>query len=404
MIFFLTFLACGLFIAYGALIVTYQRAWNAIPVFVPAGAGVGDDVGASLGAGVRTGLGTGVGATTISVLIPARNEEKNIVACLRSLSRQTYPKDRFEVIVLDDHSTDGTAAAASAFSEAGIRVTCLRMADVPQPPVVSAYKKFAIETGVRASRGELIVTTDADCTFPGGWLATLAACYEEQGAKFIAAPVRIVARNQSLLSIFQILDFLTLQGITGAAVYKGFHSMCNGANLAYSKEAFDSVDGFRDIDSIPSGDDMFLMHKIWLRYPAKTFFLKSREAIVSTAAETTLKRFVHQRIRWASKADRYDDKRIFWVLLLVYFLNVLFIVLPFGAIWNFWWLWLFLILLVVKTMVEYPFVRDVAVFFGQGNLMVYFAPLQPLHIGYTVVIGWLGKFGSYQWKDRKISK
>ena len=180
--------------------------------------------------------------------------------------------------------------------------------------------------------------------------------------------------------------------------------MCNGANLAYSREAFYAVDGFSDIDSIPSGDDMFLMHKIWLRYPESTFFLKSREAIVSTAAETTWKRFVHQRVRWASKADRYDDKRIFWVLLLVYLLNVLFILLALGACWNFWWLWLLLILLLIKTLVEYPFVRAVATFFGQGELMVYFAPLQPLHICYTVVIGWLGKFGSYQWKDRKISK
>ena len=382
MIFLLTFLACGLFIIYGVLIVTYQRAWKAIPVFVP-----------------------GATATTrISVLIPARNEEKNIVDCLRSLTQQTYPKDRFEVIVLDDHSTDGTAAAENAFVGGGLRVSCVRMAEVPQPEIMQAYKKFAIETGVRLSRGELIVTTDADCIFDTGWLATLAACYEEKGAKFIAAPVRIVARTRSLLSIFQILDFLTLQGITGAAVYKRFHSMCNGANLAYSREAFYAVDGFSDIDSIPSGDDMFLMHKIWLRYPDSTFFLKSREAIVSTAAETTWKRFVHQRVRWASKADRYDDKRIFWVLLLVYLVNVLFVLLAVGACWNFWWLWLFLILLLVKTLVEYPFVRAVAAFFGQGDLMVYFAPLQPLHICYTVVIGWLGKFGSYQWKDRKISK
>jgi cellulose synthase/poly-beta-1,6-N-acetylglucosamine synthase-like glycosyltransferase len=384
MIFLLTLLACGLFVIYGALIVTYQRAWNAIPVFVPGAASAS--------------------TTRITVLIPARDEEKNIVDCLRSLALQTYPKDLLEVIVLDDHSTDGTVAAVSAFAGRILHVSCLRMAEVSQPEAVSAHKKFAIETGVRASRGELIVTTDADCTFHPGWLATLATCYEEKGAQFIAAPVRIVARNRSLLSIFQILDFLTLQGITGAAVYKGFHSMCNGANLAYSKAAFDAVGGYREIDSIPSGDDMFLMHKIWLRYPSKTFFLKSREAIVSTAAETTWKRFVNQRIRWASKADRYDDKRIFWVLLLVYLLNVLFIGLLVGACWNFWWLWLFLILLLVKTFVEYPFVRSVAVFFGQGDLMVYFAPLQPLHICYTVVIGWLGKFGSYQWKDRKISK
>jgi cellulose synthase/poly-beta-1,6-N-acetylglucosamine synthase-like glycosyltransferase len=395
MIFLLTFLACGLFIIYGVLIVVYHRAWEAIPVFVP---------WKGVGVSALTASPLPAAATRISVLIPARNEEKNIVDCLRSLAQQTYPNNLFEVIVLDDHSTDGTAAAVNAFVGGGLRVSCVRMAEVPQPETIKAHKKFAIETGVKKAFGELIVTTDADCTFPTGWLATLAACYEEKGAKFIAAPVRIVTSSRSLLSIFQILDFLTLQGITGAAVYKRFHSMCNGANLAYSKAAFDAVGGFRDIDSIPSGDDMFLMHKISLRYPDSAFFLKSREVIVSTAAETTWKRFVHQRIRWASKADRYDDKRIFWVLLLVYLLNVLFILLAVGAGWNLWWLWLLVVLLFAKTVVEYPFVSAVAGFFGQGDLMVYFAPLQPLHICYTVVIGWLGKFGSYQWKDRKISK
>jgi hypothetical protein len=91
-------------------------------------------------------------------------------------------------------------------------------------------------------------------------------------------------------------------------------------------------------------------------------------------------------------------------LLLVYIVNALFAVLPIAAFWNSWWLWVLLIGLVVKTILEYPFVRTVAAFFGQQSLMIYFPILQPLHILYTIVIGWLGKFGSYRWKDRKISK
>ncbi len=95
------------------------------------------------------------------------------------------------------------------------------------------------------------MTTDADCLFHPAWLATLAAFYEEKGAKFIAAPVRIGGPTHSLLSVFQTLDFITLQGITGASVYKKFHSMCNGANLAYEKRAFYEVEGFKDIDGDP---------------------------------------------------------------------------------------------------------------------------------------------------------
>lgn len=399
--FLLTLIACFFFAVYGGLIAWYHRAWKALPGFVPQPRG--DKI-------VRT---------TITVLIPARNEEENIGNCLRSLALQSYPRDRFEVIVIDDHSTDRTATVVRSFAgdstsppapgNARMAVRYIALANLPRNGVITAHKKFAIETGIGMAGGELIVTTDADCLFEPDWLLTLAACYEEKGAKFIAAPVRIGGkgvwgRQHSLLYTFQTLDFITLQGITGAAVYKGIHSMCNGANLAYAKEAFFEVDGFKGVDGIPSGDDMLLMHKIVLRYPKQVFFLKSRQAIVSTRPETQWQGFFHQRVRWASKADRYDDKRIFWVLLLVYGVNLLFLAMLIAVVWDRWWGLLFLTLLVAKTMVEYPFVSEVAAFFGQRGLMVYFPALQPLHIGYTLVVGWLGKFGSYRWKDRIIRK
>ncbi|HTI91225.1 MAG TPA: glycosyltransferase [Puia sp.] len=398
-----TIISCSVLAVYGALIAWYLRAWKSIPSFTPPASRNGRDGGPR---------------TRISVIIPARNEEQNIVSCLYSLARQTYPKELYEVVVVDDHSTDGTAnrvreySASDSAGHASIHDTgaapplsihYLSLADQPGPENGKAYKKWAISTGIEAAGGELIVTTDADCTAHPEWLSTIASFYENKGAKFIAAPVRIAGGRSSFLSIFQILDFITLQGITGAAVFSSFHSMCNGANLAYEKEAFYEVDGFKGIDAIPSGDDMLLMHKIYLKYPQRVFFLKHRFAIVTTKPETRWSGFLNQRIRWASKADSYDDKRIFWVLLLVYLVNLLFVALFIAAFWNSWWLWVLLLLLAVKTIVEYPFVRSVATFFQQQRLMPYFAFLQPFHILYTIVVGWLGKFGSYRWKDRKIS-
>jgi len=385
--FLLTLIACLLFAIYGGLIAWYHRAWRALPAFSPGGS-----------RGQRT---------FITVLIPARNEEENIGHCLLSMAAQHYPLDRFEVIVIDDHSTDGTAAVIKAFT--GLAVRYIPLGSIPAAERVTAHKKFAIETGIAAAAGELIVATDADCLTGPDWLLTIATFYEEKGARFIAAPVRIGgagvgSRRHSLLTVFQTLDFITLQGITGAAVFKGVHSMCNGANLAYEKEAFFEVGGFAGIDQIPSGDDMLLMHKIARRSPERVLFLKSRPAIVSTRPETSWKKFIHQRIRWASKADRYDDKRIFWVLLLVYLVNLLFLALAIGTFWDCWWGFLLVVLLVAKTMVEYPFVSEVAAFFGQRKMIVYFPLLQPLHIVYTLVAGWLGKFGSYDWKGRKIVK
>ncbi len=384
-------IAVFLFFLYGILIEYYRRAWNAIPDYTseiprPPAAPIG-----------------------ISVLIPARNEEANIRACLDSLSAQSYPKDLYEVIAIDDHSTDRTRELIDDCHYPDMHLICLSLGEPEGQPsekpiperAPRAYKKNAIEAGLQLATGCLIVSTDADCQFHPDWLRTIAGFHQSTDAKFIAAPVKIDA-GSSLLSKFQTLDFLVLQGITGAAVYKRFHTMCNGANLAYEKKIFYEVEGFRDIDDIPSGDDMLLMYKIYRKYPGHVRYLKNPRAIVLTKEAACWTEFVHQRIRWASKADRYDDKRIFWILLLVYLVNLIFPALLLASFWNSRYLLIVIILVLVKALIEYPFVRSVAGFFDQQRLMPWFLLLQPFHILYTIGIGWLGKFGSYRWKDRKI--
>jgi cellulose synthase/poly-beta-1,6-N-acetylglucosamine synthase-like glycosyltransferase len=378
--FFLFFL---LMVVYAVLIAYYHSAWNRLPEFV---------------------LPEKNASVFISVVIAARNEEGNINALLQSLYDQRYPKELFEVIIIDDHSTDNTWSLLQEQRLSPMQVKPLQLQEfVDERNVIASYKKKAIETGINAATGTLIVTTDADCRFNPLWLQTIAAFYEANDAKFIAAPVTFY-NQPTLLSVFQSIDFLTLQGITAASVYKRFHSMCNGANLAYEKAAFHEVNGFNNIDNIASGDDMLLMHKIFKQYPNGVFYLKNRRAIVTTDPVTTWKQFFHQRIRWASKADKYDDKRIFIVLLLVYLLNVCFLAGAIAAFFKTTWLMLVLLLLLAKVLIEFPFVNSVAIFFGQQKLMKYFPFLQPLHIGYTIIAGWLGKFGHYEWKGRRIKK
>jgi cellulose synthase/poly-beta-1,6-N-acetylglucosamine synthase-like glycosyltransferase len=283
---------------------------------------------------------------------------------------------------------------------------------------INSYKKKAIEIGIQYAVGELIVTTDADCYVPPTWLHAMAFFYETHHPQLMVMPVCMFPPvkgqplGETMLSIFQSLDFITLQGITGASVYKKMHSMCNGANLAYTRKAFMAVNGFEGINAIASGDDMLLMHKIALAYPNGISFIKSPQLIVKTQPMKTVKEFFHQRIRWASKADKYEDKRIFWVLLLVYTFNAVFIFLPLLAIiqglfgmnllhasniFSFWWL-----LLASKTVVEVWFLYPVAQFFGLGKLLLFFPLAQPFHIIYTIIAGWMGKFGTYQWKGRQV--
>ncbi len=336
-----------------------------------------------------------------SVIIPARNEEAQIEECLNTVLEQDYPQTLFEVIVINDHSTDKTVEIIKRIQEQYANLKLLHLVDLLKGQALNSYKKKAIEIAVQQAKGDWIVTTDSDCFVKKSWLKTFNGFIKKTGALFVAAPVKFI-NTGSFISLFQCLDFISLQGITAASVSKGFHSMCNGANLAYNKNVFNEVGGFAGIDNIASGDDMLLMHKVYRQYPANVKFLLSPNVITETLPMPDWKSFFNQRIRWASKAEAYDDKRIFWVLLAVYLLNVSLVVLPFIAIWYppFFLSWL--LLLVAKTVIELKFMIPVARFFNETALLKWFPLMQPFHIVYTVIAGWLGKFGSYQWKGRTV--
>src|SRR5215213_5481408 len=336
----------------------------------------------------------GIDPRYISVIVPARNEAKNISNLLLALKQQTYPRNFFEVIVVDDFSTDTTGEIVNRFD-----FTKLILVQ-PDSPSHSSSKKKAIETGIRNAKGELIVTTDADCTPSAYWLETINNFYVTTGAVFIAAPVKF-SYNQSLLQLFQSLDFLTLQGITAASVSSEFHAMCNGANLAYKKEAFENVNGFEGIDKVATGDDMLLMHKIGKKYPGKMFYLKNKEAITITQPMGSWKEFFMQRKRWASKTLVYEDYKIVAVLAFVYLLNCLFIALIVASLFNNFYWWFVLGFWITKTIIELPFVTSVAKFYQEQSIVKFLLVFQPLHIIYTVFVGLTSQFGKYEWKGRK---
>lgn len=364
---------CGLlFLLYAILVLYYWYSWKIVPEYAPAGNHF---------------------TTKVSVIIPARNEEKHIGRLLKALQKQTYPEELTEVIVIDDHSTDRSAEIVRSFE----RVKLLSLNN----DVINSYKKKAIETGIAAAQGDWIVTTDADCVPAENWLSTLFAFREEKKPVFIAAPV-LMNHDSSVLQLFQAMDFIILQAITGAVVSRQQLTMCNGANIAYERNVFNEVNGFAGIDHIASGDDMLLMHKIWKPYPDRVMYLKAREAIVATEPQPTWRSFLNQRIRWASKAGKYEDKRLTPVLLLVYLFNASFVAM-FAAGFLSYQYWIYMAgLWVLKTLVELPLFTAAARFFNENSMIKWFFLFQPLHIVYTVLSGLLGQIGSYEWKGRKV--
>lgn len=371
-----------LFLAYTLLMLVYARGWRGRKS--PAAAAVQGSL------------------PSITIVIPARDEAANIGLCLRSILAQPYPAGKLEILVIDDFSSDDTAAIAERLLQDKGRV--LRLAQYLSPEQrLNAYKKKALELAIGEAKGDWIITTDADCTAPARWLQQMSSAMQTKGVQFIAAPVSFTpARKHDILYYFQSLDFMTMQGITAASAALKLGNMCNGANLAFSKAAYLEVGGYKGIDHIASGDDMMLMYKIQQRYPQGICYLKDHEAIVATPAQPTWSSFLNQRIRWSSKADQYDDKKLTLILALVYFFNVSLFVLGIGGFFD-RRCWLALAcLLIAKVAVELWFLVPVAAFYRKTKELAFFPLLQPLHILYIIMAGFLGKFGSYQWKGRRV--
>jgi cellulose synthase/poly-beta-1,6-N-acetylglucosamine synthase-like glycosyltransferase len=339
-------------------------------------------------------------STFISVIIPARNEADNIRACISSILAQEYPQHLLEIIVVDDHSTDSTAAIVKEYN--GLNVHCISLSDhLDAGKKIVAYKKAALAAGITQSRGSLIATTDADCIAHKLWLLNMAAIYEMERPAMIVAPV-IYATDHSVVQIFQLIDFMSMQGITAAAHRLKLGNMSNGANLAFSKAAYMLVQGYKGIDHLASGDDLLLMVKMKKVKAGKISYLKSPEAIMLTKPQPDWKSFFRQRIRWASKSGKYGDHRLTFILLLVYLFNLAFPVLLVAGIFNADHLYIACMMFVIKVAAEYLFLEPVAKFFRKQWIFGSFFFLQPLHILYIIVAGFLGFVGGYEWKGRRV--
>jgi poly-beta-1,6-N-acetyl-D-glucosamine synthase len=338
-------------------------------------------------------------ATFISVIVPARNEEKNIGNLLNDLNAQTYPSSLFEVIIMDDHSTDGTAQIVRSYIPSASFRLSLRTAGIPGN---LSFKKKAIEDGISISKGTLIMTTDGDCRLGPEWISTVENFYHHKKAKFISSPV--LFNEGSIFKNLQNMEFASLIGTGAASLNMGMPNMCNGANIAYEKQVFLEVNGFQGNENIPSGDDEFLMHKIFRRYPDKVSFLKSTSALVYTDAKESLADFFEQRKRWASKWGSYTFLHIKALAIFVFIYNVsllLGIILTFSG--NYPPL-LLLIQLIPKIILEAVFISSVLNLSGKRLNPILFLCLQIAYPLYVIAVSMISRIGGYSWKGRTIGR
>ncbi|MCX6121392.1 MAG: glycosyltransferase [Ignavibacteriales bacterium] len=334
----------------------------------------------------------------VSVIIAARDEDKSIGQCLQSLVQQTYLTNKYEIIIVDDGSQDNTASIVRSFSE---RYSNVHLLSLPVGTERGTGRKpFAIAKGINQATGEIILTTDADCIVPPRWIEIMANHFEDN-ITLVAGPVAEQG-SANFFSKLEQLEFLGLITTAAGLIGSGRPIICNGANLGYRKNAFNSVGGFGDNGS--SNDDESLMNRMVQRKIGRIAFAPESDAVITTQSSNTMISFLKQRIRWANKRGHYEDKSILITLVSLYlfFLSLVLMVLLIPLEQK-------LLLPVIiafggKVIVDYFTLRSGARLFLQHVPIFHFLIAEVLHVPYIVIAAAIGQISSMQWKGRTIRR
>jgi len=333
----------------------------------------------------------------VSVIIPARNEEQNIISLLNDLLVQDAGMMNFEVIVVDDHSEDRTATLVADFAAQHPELKLLLIA---ASNISSRPKKDAIRDAVAIAHGDLLLTTDADCRLGPSWISGMASNFKEQSIDFLAGPV-IYFPLRNFFERMQALEFLSLIGSALAMAGLGKPIMSNGANLAFTRNAFYALNDGTTLHAKASGDDIELMMAVKKSNPSRIRFISHAACLVSTHPESGLVTLMQQRIRWASKAksgyDAWNTITALWVFMYQCAIIVLCVV---GFFFPMAWMAAGM-LFIVKALADLPFLYAITKQFKQSALLWTYLPLQLLYPWYIVIVAVIALGGRYQWKNRR---
>lgn len=334
-----------------------------------------------------------------SIIIPFRNEAENLQNLLDSIFNLEYEKHRFEIIFVDDDSTDSSKKIIERFMDNN----ALDLQIINNVRQSNSPKKDAITTAINKAKNEWIITTDADCVLPKFWLDAFSVFIDKTKAEFVVAPVTYY-QVDSFFKRFQLLDFLSLQGATigGFGIQKPF--LCNGANLAYKKSLFKDLNGFNGNSNIASGDDIFMLEKALKNKSVRTGYLKHMHATVVTKAQNSFSQLVSQRIRWAAKSTQYQSvfaKLVGFIVLLMNAALVCMFVFAIAKVFSFKMLFY---LLVIKVSIDFLLLYKTARFFNQESQLSSYFFSSLLYPFFSVFIACMSVFTTYKWKGRRFTK
>ncbi len=328
-----------------------------------------------------------------SIILPVRNEQDHIAACLESLRNLDYPKSLFEIILVDDHSNDDTMKIVAQF------VGSMDNLILKSNGEDANGKKSAITNGVQQASGKYIVTTDGDCVLPVKWLQNFAQEFERTNATLIAGPVSYRKSFSSLRDLLQI-EQLSMQIVSAGFIQMGFPMMCSGANLAYKKEFFQVSGGYKN-DPYTSGDDMMLLLKANALAKGQVAFINKRSSIVITQSAKTISETIRQRVRWISKFAAYATRLAGLVGILVFMANFIMPLLALFSIWDPLVLRVLFSAFLLKMLIDVLLLSLTVPFFREPRLLMLAPTGEVFHTLLSLVVTLARWSGSFTWKGRK---
>lgn len=329
-----------------------------------------------------------------SIIIPFRNEENNIKHCIASLIKQTYSKNNFEIIFVNDHSTDNSKKMLIPYLNNQIKLYDLEK---------NKYgKKSAIKSGINYSRYDIIITIDADIIIKEDWLKSINDNFDKTKHYLAAGPVMYnISNNNSFIEKFQQLEFLSLIITTAGAIAQKKPIMCNGANLIFLKSIFIELQTKLNY-KFASGDDIFLLYAIKKQYGAdKITFINTPASIAYTTPAASWGQFIQQRHRWASKTWGYNNFFPIYIAIIIFFTSFTISIFPILIIFNIKYAIITAILYIIKTIMDFILLKKAISFFGLSISLIKILKFQFLYVFYVSFFGFLSLFQNYTWKNRK---
>ncbi|WP_343328790.1 glycosyltransferase family 2 protein [Polaribacter staleyi] len=346
--------------------------------------------------------------TSFSVIIPFRNEAKNLPLLLKSISALNYPNNLVEFILVDDASSDNSIEVINSFfsfipneerRETFKNATRIDIKVIKNVRISNSPKKDAITTAIATARNSWIITTDADCILPKNWLKILDNFIQNKNPNMVVAPVNYKVEN-NFLEQFQLLDFMSMQGTTIGGFGINFPFLCNGANFAYKKTTFLELNGFKGNNNIASGDDIFLFEKFIKTDKKSVRYLKSQDAIVTTFPVKSWVNLMNQRTRWAAKTSSFSSLSVKLIGLLVLLTNAFVVysicVLPFKTMFV-----LFMLKMSIDLLLFLPTIKF---FKHQKNFYKWYVLASLWYPFFSVFIVFKSLFFNYNWKGRSFKK